>query len=124
LIRIETPSPPKGIRGIGSTAQVYSLSIFAMHTNFLTANASKFHCHAHEPIFLLLIVRSESVLVQNDDGNVRCKASLCKIWKAFVDVASRSVSLRVSSSVFKSVMISTSRPNYTPSSLKNKHTAG
>jgi len=68
-----------------SPAHIYSLSISAVNADFLAASAGKFHRHAQEPIFLVLIVGSESILVQNNDGNVRCIASPCKIWKAFVN---------------------------------------
>jgi hypothetical protein len=60
-------------------ALIHSLTIPSGDVDFFAADASELYRHTKEPVFLLLIVGGEGVLVHDDNREVRCAACPRKV---------------------------------------------
>ncbi len=56
---------------MGSLVLIHGLPIPSVDADFLAADARELYRHPNEPIFLLLIVGGEGVLVHDDNRSVR-----------------------------------------------------
>jgi hypothetical protein len=70
---------------VNSLVLIYGLPISSVNMDFFAANTSKLYCHSNESIFILLVVGSKCILMNDDNRNVMCTTSTCKIREHFAD---------------------------------------
>jgi hypothetical protein len=70
---------------VNSLVLIYGLPISSVNMDFFAANTRELYCHANEAIFILLVVASKRILMHDNNRNVMCTTSPCKLREDFVD---------------------------------------
>jgi len=84
LMDRRTPSNARAA-SMSSRGLINRLPIPSLDADFLAADARELYRHANEPIFLLLIVGGEGVLVHDDYRGIGCAACPRKVWEHLFD---------------------------------------
>jgi hypothetical protein len=66
---------------VSGWASLDSLPVRSNDADFFAADTSKLYRHAHEPIFVFLIIGGESVLVHDDNRRLLAAACPRKVWE-------------------------------------------
>ena len=70
---------------MSSRALINSLSLPSTYADFFAADARELYRHANEPIFLLLIIGGEGILMHDDDRDVTRTVCPRKVWEHLFD---------------------------------------